>query len=264
MLRKKIYFISLALTYSIILHVTTLFSQNKATSLLSHDKITQGIDKREFDNQLDRMGMPATPTIIRTVVEGQAIFTADNWTTDTIYYSDLVKEGLWYKGSGKPISKKTANNLDQAYRMTMRINNGRYLHVESLKKGQLSPSHIFQSYLLPIDRYDYDPAFFNDSVWLTNQQRIAQVYLTPSLDGSSIISERCYDNDQSIIHTMSIERIEPFKAIATYHNPDGLLINLTNSTHYDAGTIVIIEWEDTITLPKTIVADRSGWPIKTI
>lgn len=184
------------------------------------------------------------------------------WVEETNYFKDILVDSLWYVGAGEPIEEKTALNMDRVYRLSMKLNNGKYIHVECLRKGLPEPSDMFCSRLMPVEKYDYDIKG-SDSLWVSSQGRITQVYQYPSVDIDDKSIEICCDKDGNMVHSASIEFPMDGRAIVIYNDSMGNIISLTDDERYKTGTIVLVDFPEDGD-PVYIVSDIGGWPIQKI
>lgn len=180
------------------------------------------------------------------------------WTEASVYFNDIKQDSLWYVGIGEPIPAQKAAKMDTVYRMSKKLANGKYIHVECLSNNVQKSSEKFCSRLLPVDRYDYDAD--KGLSWEKIDKNISQIYQYPSADGTKAMEIAC-DSDGKLIHSSSIEFPSRTRAIIMYYDSEGNIINLTDSKRYKNGTIVLIDFlnnED----PVCTVTDIGGWPIK--
>lgn len=192
------------------------------------------------------------------IVKIETIENINDWTDDTKYYRDIGTDSLWYVGVGSPIKEKNALKMDTVYRLSMRMNNGKYIHVESLRYGSPSPSIKFRSRLLPIEKYDYSDNI--DFTWVESQNNIAQIYQYPSTGNLKACELDC-DIANNLIHTESIEFTTDGRAIIIYNDSMGNIINLTDANRYKNGTIVVVDSLNEVS-PRYTVSDIGGWPIQ--
>lgn len=180
------------------------------------------------------------------------------WTEETRYFEDICLDSLWYVGVGNPVSAREASKMEKVYRLSMKLNNGKYIHVECLSRGVQLTDEKFCSRLFPLENYDYDMV---DSAWVASEKCITQVYQYPSSDNNRKAIEISCDSEGNIAHSASIEFTAGCQAIIVYYNASGNIINLTNSKNYKDGTIVLVELDSDGGYTYT-VTDIGGWPIK--
>lgn len=220
----------------------------------SNSQIGRGWKKELKENRQDKENRISQVKVVKI----ETLENINTWTAETKYFRDIQIDSLWYVGVGDPINEKTALKMDTVYRLSMKLNNGKYMHVESLSNGLPNPAQIFKSQLLPIEKFDYSTDL--DSMWVANQNYITQIYQYPST-GNYKACELVYDRDNNLIHTESIEFITDGRAIIIYNDSMGNLINLTDTNRYKNGTIVIVDFSDGKS-PLYTVSDIGGWPIQ--
>lgn len=220
----------------------------------SSNHIGQGWNAVAKETRRDKKDMNSQVKVVKI----ETIGNINDWTADTKYYRDIQVDSLWYVGVGSPIKEKNALKMDTVYRLSMKMNNGKYIHVESLCYGLPSSSTRFRSRLLPIEKYDYSNDL--DSTWVKAQNNITQIYQYPST-GNRKACELDFDINNNLIHAESIDFTTDGKAIIIYSDSSGNIINLTDANRYKNGTIVVVDSLNEIT-PRYTVSDIGGWPIQ--
>lgn len=220
----------------------------------SSNQIGQGWNAVAKETQHDKKDMNFQAKVVKIEI----LENINDWTADTKYYRDIQVDSLWYVGVGSPINEKNAIKMDTVYRLSMKMSNGKYIHVESLRYGSPSPSIKFRSRLLPIEKYDYSADL--DSTWVKAQNNITQIYQYPST-GNRKACELDFDINNNLIHTVSIDFITDGKAIIIYSDSSGNIINLTDANRYKDGTIVVVDSLNEGS-PRYTVSDIGGWPIQ--
>lgn len=220
----------------------------------SSNKIGQGWETESKESHQDKKDFKSQVKVVKI----ESTENINDWTAETKYYKDIKVDSLWYVGVGNPVNEKTALKMDTVYRLSMKMNNGKYIHVESLRKGLPTPSSMFKSRLLPIEKFDYSDNL--DSIWVEAQNNITQIYQYPSI-GNYKACELDYDKDNNLIQSESIEFTGDGRAIIIYNDSSGNIINLTDANRYKNGTIVVVDSLNEIT-PRYTVSDIGGWPIQ--
>lgn len=218
-----------------------------------------GEDKEFTINQNTKDG---SVSVKKNYKEEKVLISSDNWENDTVYYKELIREGTWYKGCGSAVNPENINAEDTVYRLTMKLNNGKYMHVETFKGGKKISSDLYKAFIVPSDLQDYDieEDMISNPNWIDSQKNIVEVFLIPSSDLNSVIAEKAYDEGQKIVHIANIEKISDQKAVVCYFDSQGNILNLTDPKRYDYGTIAIYEWDKDYN-SKITITDLSGWPI---
>ncbi len=238
--------------------LVSIFISNTASAQFNHsNQIGRGWTERSKEDKQDKKDVGQQARVIKI----ENLRNSGIWTEETKYYEDIRMDSLWYVGVGNPISADKATRMDKVYRLSMKLSNGKYIHVECLERGAQKPSEKFCSRLLPVEKYDYDIGA--DSTWVESEKFISQIYQYPSIDTNSKSMEIGCDKDGNTVHSASIEFMTDNRAIIIYNNSMGNMINLTASERYKAGTIVIVEFSKTGD-PIYTVSDIGGWPIKII
>ena len=256
----------------------------------------QNTNEENKNNENKKESGPKVPAGMKVetkkIVKIEDLSNTTGWIDETRYFKDIRMDSLWFVGVGKPISEKKALLMDTVYRMSMKLNNGKHIHVECLNHGKPLVSERLMSKLLPVEKYDYD--IDGDSSWIDSEKMITQIFQYPSVDNIHKSFEIGCDGDGTVVHSASIEYITDnslnyrdcgvsdsnsidvnysgravYKtknfvsknnlAIIVYYDSNGNIVNLTNPLKYLDGTIVIADFKKN---PVFTVSDIGGWPIK--
>lgn len=207
--------------------------------------------KKEVDKEKKKSDGPIR---VKTVEE----LTGSNaWTDETRYFEDIRLDSLWYVGVGNPIPERMAAKMDKVYRMSMKLDNGKYIRVQCIGRGISHPSDRFNSLLLPAEIYDYDSELV--APWSDSENLITDICQYPALDNKTKALEMAYDAEGNVVRSASFEFPEADRALVVYYDCKGNIVNLTDPRKYKRGTIVIVDFNQG-EMDYT-VADLGGWPI---
>ncbi|MBO4315679.1 MAG: hypothetical protein J5867_06945, partial [Prevotella sp.] len=170
---------------------------------------------------------------------GEAATPVEREGIDYVLYRGLVRKYTWYEGLGAPISKDVAHHLPVYYKLSMKNDNGHWLHVEAMHQDSLTDQHGQETYVLD-KRNDKDES---SKEWREKLNTVAQWLFIADLEGNEVMEERAYDKEGNLVYSFIPVRNADGRVIGSYNDAWGLPVDMRENKDNTYGSVVCITYD---------------------